>query len=227
MKILNYVIPVILFSAGLSAFDDRPALTVKERVALASGKAAGAIIGLAAGVPLFIQGQRNWRYDRQYYAGAAACAAGGSIATYNIAGNLVNRLFAWRHGVSYAVEKVVRFYDINIEQYWVLFDAAAKKDADGLHRAIQDVYERRFGVDWQSRLREFLVDYKDFATYLSGAKKASLSKKECDLIRMIEIGAALENIYFGRAPSRKTSVEAACKIYPFLGFDIGSFSQQV
>ncbi len=142
----------------------------------------------------------------------------GAVAGYNLGGYLINRGIAWRHGVRYSTEKICRFFNLNIGQYKTLVLSAEKKDLKEIREALADFYEKRFGQTWKKRLFNLLYKYDCYASYLVKNKKKLLSESERDLLRMIEIGAAINTIYDSKKPSAVKCVEAACTMYQLLGF---------
>ncbi len=196
----------------LQGVEDKPALSAKERALLQGSQIA---TGALAGAVSAIATQPSYRYgDREPMIAAGAVGAG---AGYMTTGYLGSRLMAWRHGVTYRIEKVTRYFNINIEQYRPLLLAAYEKDRQALRAIMLKIYEERFGPNWQKELKEFLTHYIGYAKYLAQKRAKILKINEKELIRMVELGAALESIYFDTKYSRKTMVDEALAIYYFLG----------
>ena len=196
----------------LEGVEDKPALSAKERALLLGSQiATGALAGTAAA----IAAQPSYRHEDP--TPMIAVGAAGAGAGYMTTGYLGNLLMAWRHGVTYSIEKVTRYFNINIEQYRPLFLAAYEKDRQALRAMMLKIYEERFGPNWQKELKEFLTHYIGYAKYLAQKRPKTLKISEKELIRMVELGAALESIYFDTKYSRKTIVDEALAIYHFLG----------
>ena len=205
-----------------SAFEERPALSRKAKAVLYIARAVGGLLGATAGIPLAYYGARSYYQKEQIYifSGAVACAMTGATIGATCANSMANMICARRHKVNVRAERVSRYYAINIDQYWPLVQAAIKKDAKALNNAITECFNEHFGQSWQADLEDLLLNYPDFAAYLRAVKKKKMNKKEADLIRIIELGAALENIYFGSKISRKLMIAQAQKMFPFIGFNI-------
>ncbi|TET34099.1 hypothetical protein E3J61_03190 [Candidatus Dependentiae bacterium] len=196
----------------LKGFEDKPALTKKERAVLMGSKMT---VGALTAAYLL---RHPYYRSLSETARAIGVGAAGGYTGYASVGYLGDRLIAWRHGVVYRIEKVARYFNINIEQYKPILIAAYEKDFQVLHAAMLTIYEQRFGPNWQADLKEFLNRYLGYAQYLVKKRPRALKKNEKELMRMIEIGAALENIYFNKQPSLKNVIKEAARMYSFLGF---------
>ena len=219
-------ISVLLLCAtlGLQAFEDLPALTRKKRIAQVVMRSVGAIVGTVGG-PVWVacEARRRRMYDEnKLIIVGAGISTVGAIAGYKAMDFFATQIFAYQHEVGRAIQKISLFYNINIEQYRSILQAATKVKIDKnyaeLCDALRVLYSQRFGADWQGKLEDFFTHYREYAIYLSGLKAVVLDKQERELLRMIEIGAALESLCFGTKASRKTMVQQAVKLYQLLGF---------
>ncbi len=201
---------------GIQAFQDASSLTGRQRAARIVLRGIGASVGLV-GIPVIDSSMKNYyRDDTQAACGVALCAA-GFTGGYTAMDALATQLFARQNGVSYSVQKIALFYDINVEQYRAVLERAQTKNSTALCDALSVLLAQHCGANWQKELSEFLTHYRDFAAYLIGLKRSSLNERELLMLRMIEIGAALENLYFGSKPSKKQMVAQAAKLYQQIG----------
>lgn len=201
---------------GIQAFQDAPSLTGRQRAARIALRGIGASVGLV-GIPVIATSRDPYhRDDTQAACGMALCVA-GFTGGYTAMDMLAIKLFARQNGVSYSVQKIALFYDLNVEQYRAVLERAQVKNSTELRDALSVLLAKHCGANWQKELSEFLMHYRDFATYLVGLKRSSLNERELLMLRMIEIGAALENLYFGSKPSKKQMVAQAAKLYQQIG----------
>ena len=149
---------------------------------------------------------------------------GGSLlnllALHKLPQFILTYIFAsWNKIRSYRIAKVCLDYNINVGQYRSILIAAEQRKADGLIKAIDTLYPKRFGADWRNRMQTLFVKYEADASSL--VKRGSFDKKlnddERDFVRMIELGAAMANLYYKTQPSRKNAVDSAIKLYKELG----------
>ncbi len=144
----------------------------------------------------------------------------GEVVGYKISDMLAVYKLSRNHGVSYRVEKISQYYNINVGQYRTILTAAEQRKADGLIKAIDELYPKRFGSDWRNRMQTLFAKYEAQAPAL--VKRGSFDKKlnddERDFVRMIELGAAMANLYYKTQPSRKNVVDSAMKLYKELGY---------
>ncbi|TET34100.1 hypothetical protein E3J61_03195 [Candidatus Dependentiae bacterium] len=146
----------------------------------------------------------------------------GALAGYHLGSHAATRALAWRHGVSYRVEKVSHFYDLNVDQYGPLLFAAEKKDKAAIMKEMAAIFSKRFGSNWQQKIMDSFK-FEDYLFYLLNKrikKRSELTDQEMEDIRIIEFGAALEDLYMNTAPSRKNEyiIKSALAMYVFLGF---------
>jgi len=153
---------------------------------------------------------------RQYLAKAGII---GMLAWYPLQRFVTTKTFAYSYSVSYSIAKVCLYYNINANQYRTILTAAASRNADQLNQAINTLYPKRFGSEWRSRMKMLFSTYKDQALALvkRGSFDEKLSDDERDFVRMVELGAAMANLYYGISPNKKNAVDVAVKLYKELG----------
>jgi hypothetical protein len=217
------------------AFEDKPALTraefglkiVARQVGVSVGSAVGALAGkytggtagvIAADKTPYLK-EKVKRIHSGVIVGAAVGGAIGIYPGYKAGGFVALHALAKYHGVSYTEEMVSQFYNINLSQYGRLLDAAhSKANFDYLNELINNIYTQRFGADWKERLVILYANYGDKKSLLSKSYFAkSKSQDEKDFVRMMELGAAMANLYFKSKPQVKTIIANATKMYQKLG----------
>lgn len=217
------------------AFEDKPALTRAERAALAGARVTGAAGAGVAGGLIGVKGGREilrrsmteeekssplYEEELERSAAVAHGLAGvgvGGYAGYKGAGSAVIYALAKLHGVSYRVELVSQYYNINVSQYRQILTMASLQNPDALIEAIDEVYPTRFGSDWNKRLEQLFKRYGNRAETLVKHGTFTRKKNVRDFVRMIELGAAMANLYYGTKPNPKNTVDSATKFYKELG----------
>ncbi len=145
---------------------------------------------------------------------------GGALAGYHLGAHAATRALAWRHGVSYRVEKISQFYDINTNQYGALLSAADKRDKEAIMKEMDTVFAQRFGPHWRQKIAD-CFKFDNYLFYLLNKrqkKNAEFTDQEKEDIRLIELGAALEDLYVGTTSSKenKRIIKSALAMYEFL-----------
>lgn len=171
----------------------------------AEGAAAGGLIGVGLGG------------GTGAIAGSLVGIGLGGVAGYRGAGSAAIYALAKLHGVSYRVEAISQYYNINIPQYWQILAVASLQNPDELIQAIDDVFPLRFGSDWNKRLEQLFKKYGKRAESLLKHSTLTRKKDERDFIRMIELGAAMANLYYGTKPNPKNTFASAKQLYEELG----------
>jgi len=145
----------------------------------------------------------------------------GILARYPLQKIVLTKTFAYWYSVSYSIAKVCLYYNINANQYRKILKAAASRNKDAMMQAIQEIYPKRFGSDWRNRMKTIFSTYKEQALTLvkRGSFDEKLSDDERDFVRMIELGAAMANLYYGTQPRvfKKWAIDSALKLYKELG----------
>ncbi len=204
--------------------EDRPALSSREREIKDAIQSGGALVGGALGFGAlaypWYRSRRRLPAHIQYglLASSSIPALSGAVIGYHKGRNLSTYILAKRHKVDYHVEEVSQYYDINVNQYRPILIAAQNKDEAHLKDAVIQVFGERFGADWQRLLYDGFTKYGNYLHYLFRENPAKLSLQDANLRRMIEIGAALENIYFNKQPSFRNVIKEAAQLYGFLDF---------
>lgn len=227
----------------LSAFEDKPALSTMERAALYGSKGLGATVGGAAGgatvilkhqdfrdnlermtgkytnIPLqggyVSSSNRNKLYERQALLGTGIAA--GGYAGYKAGESAAIATLARLHGVSYRVESISQYYNINVPQYKKLLLAAQSKNVNNLLPAIETVYMQRFGSDWKSKLNVLIKKHSRNAQDLMKRGSFNLNGAQKEFARMVELGAAMANLFYSTNPNSKKAYDSAVKLYKELG----------
>ena len=218
-------------------FQDKPALTraefglkiVAKRLGFGLGGSAGALAGKYSGgiagvvaserIPVYKGEEKITRIHSGVVVGSMVGTPVGMYLGYKAGGFVALHGLAKYHGVSYKEELVSQFYDINLSQYGSLLDAAVSKaNFDYLNELVNEIYTQRFGADWKSRLVDLYGKYKDNqALFSKSFFSKSKSQDEKDFVRMMELGAAMANLYFKTNPQVKTIVKNATAMYQKLG----------
>ncbi len=148
--------------------------------------------------------------------GWAGIGAGG-YAGHKGLGSAAIYALAKLHGVSYRIEAISQYYNINLSQYVQILTVASLGNPDALIQAIGEVFPLRFGSDWNKRLERLFQKYSKRAESLIKPTTVIRKKDERDFIRMIELGAAMANLYYGTNPDPKNTVDSATQLYKELG----------
>jgi hypothetical protein len=234
------LVAIILISLTLSslAFIDKPALSEDERLASAFartiGTAGGAYLGATRGykwgkeralasMPPRVPGRRE-HIDSRAFAGGLAGLKTGTLGTgiaavigYQGVKPLTIFALAKMHGVSYRTEVISQYYDINVGQYYSILVAAANQKPEKLLQAINTVYIERFGEDWQEQLKKLFKKYRRRARILVKESSFEHGGDVKDFVRMIELGAAMANLYFETNPNKAHTANSAIEMYQELG----------
>ncbi len=205
----------------LATIEDKPALTKAEQAALVGAKAVGAFGGSIGGLFTTNVIPPKYRHAKipgtEYtFSGVPALGIGG-YAGYRGAEAAAIYALAKLHGVSYRVEAVSQYYDINFSQYGQMLLEAEQEDADVLIQAISTSYTLRFGSDWHKRLVHLFKKYDKRAEQLMKLGRRVRNKEIRDFLRMMKLGAAMADLYYGTNPSRKNTVDSATLLYKDLG----------
>ncbi len=143
----------------------------------------------------------------------------GFVIGWKAGKKLANQWLARRHGVSVKTELLCRYYKINVAQYKDLIVAAQKADVQAMKKAMDVIYAQRFGAAWRTQLQDALYTFENYADFVMKKSRKSLSDHHADYMRMIELGVALDAIYYGKKPTYKNSIALARGMYLTLGFD--------
>ncbi len=148
--------------------------------------------------------------------GAVIGAGLGTYAGYRGGEWAAIRLLAQLHGVNPRIEMVSQYYNINVPQYRPLLVAAENQNKKHLLEAIHYIYSQRFGSNWAKRLQKLFKKYHGKAQEW---KISSFSQKGDikDFLRLVELGAALNNLYSNTLPNWKNRVDLAIELYSDLG----------
>ncbi len=212
-------------------FEDKPALSRAERAALMGAKGIGLGVGglggglsalLAAGVAMdkMKKDKDSPKYGVTALAGffgSGPATAATGYAGYKGAEWAAVRALAKLHGVSSRIEAVSQFYNINAPLYRALLGAAELKDLEQILSAINELYAQRFGGNWQERLQKLFKKYRRKGKRLVEKGSFSLEGDERDFVRMVELGAAMENLYADTQPKKKATIGFAKELYEDLG----------
>ena len=237
MKKCTVAIAALSLISMTCAFEDKPALGRIERAALTTAKGvgttAGAVTGTVAGAGLgygilHISPEKDMcSYPKKVSKDLTTVLAvmptlcgstvAGIIGGYKGGKSLAILALAKLHGVSYRVEAISQHYNINVSQYKPILVAAAAQDPEGLLQAIDEVYTQRFGEQWKEKLPKLFKKYRKRARIL--AKESSFIRKDKlkDFLRIVELGAAMANLYFGTNPNKEYTVNSAIELYEELG----------
>lgn len=236
MKKLYLIVSLFLIMplAAQERMVDKPALSRAEWIASYAARGLGVKLGAGAGmavapyaigVPKLMLDADKPFHERMDFASlnqtVALSRAGGAIVG-TVSGFKLSRpafiyAMARRHAVSYKVEQISQFYNINLGQYGLLLIAAEKKNPSGIKAAIANIFPQRFGPDWKEQLVRWFDIYAKSWTLLNW-KLFGKTQDEKDFIRMVELGAAMANIYFDSKPNKKTMLSNAIKFYKELDF---------
>ncbi len=199
------------------AFEDKPALTLSEKKALLTAKVVAACGGLAAGF-----GAVNW-FARSLFVpnlwwnmGGVLLGSVGAYYGHKVVRHESVHAFAMYHGVGYFIERTSQYYNINIGQYGPLFlNAIAGPDnAVALKQAIDVLYVQRFGAEWQIRMVTLFETYSERAESLLKYPAFSAQNDDIkDFIRMIQLGAAMANLYYRTNPDPRNTISSATTLY--------------
>lgn len=230
MKKYLAVFTAISLISTVSAFEDKQSLSRAERAFLITLKGVGTV-GAWAGASKVsgIVGDEIVRGARRLsrlaedvlllgvIASFQAAGAGGAYFGYKGGNSLAILALAKFHGVNYRVEAISQYYNINAGQYKSILTAAATQDPEALLQAINGLYEQRFGENWKERLEKLFKKYRKRARIL--AKESSFNKKGNlkDFLRMVELGAAMANLYFKTNPNPEYTINSAIELYQELG----------
>jgi len=217
---------------------DKPALTKEQRVRwrIATPGVYLAIVGLGTGVlgmservsALIYAAASNPHIKKflskreiaEWVLRATLVSAPVSVpAGYTLQKFLKKHAVARWYNVSHVIAKVCLYYNINANQYRTILTAAESRNADQLNQAINTLYPKRFGSEWRSRMKMLFSQYQADAERLiqQGSFDEKLNDDERDFVRMVELGAAMANLYYGTSPNKKNAVDVAVKLYKELG----------
>ena len=234
MKKYLAVFTAISLISTVSAFEDKQSLSRAERAFLITLKGVGTVgawagaskVGAEVGTSLGKEIDRSARLSNDAknvlvcvgtLAPFQAAGAGGAYLGYKGGNSLAILALAKFHGVNYRVEAISQYYNINAGQYKSILTAAATQDPEALLQAINGLYEQRFGENWKERLEKLFKKYRKRARIL--AKESSFNKKGNlkDFLRMVELGAAMANLYFKTNPNPEYTINSAIELYQELG----------
>ena len=233
MKKYLAVFTAISLISTVSAFEDKQSLSRAERAFLITLKGVGTVgawagastVGKKVGLFLSEEMDNSDRLSDEaqnalflgVLAPFQAAGAGGAYFGYKGGNSLAILALAKFHGVSYRVEAISQYYNINAGQYKSILTAAATQDPEALLQAINGLYEQRFGENWKERLEKLFKKYRKRARIL--AKESSFNKKGNlkDFLRMVELGAAMANLYFKTNPNPEYTINSAIELYQELG----------
>ncbi|EKD48566.1 MAG: hypothetical protein ACD_64C00252G0001 [uncultured bacterium] len=232
MKKYLAVFTAISLISTVSAFEDKQSLSRAERAFLITLKGVGTVgawagaskVGAEVGLSLLGEIDRidrlSWKAKDNLKLGSLSllqAGAGGAYFGYKGGKSLAILALAKFHGVSYRVEAISQYYNINAGQYKSILTAAATQDPEALLQAINGLYEQRFGENWKERLEKLFKKYRKRARIL--AKESSFNKKGNlkDFLRMVELGAAMANLYFKTNPNPEYTINSAIELYQELG----------
>ncbi len=222
MKKYTVAIAALSFISIISAFEDKPALGRVERAALIATKGVGTAGGLAAGFTTGLDAaiETNKYIEDQYLVSIPIFYGGligGAVGGYKGGKSLAVLALAKLHGVPYRVEALSQHYNINVSQYKPILEAAASQNPELLTQAINEVYTQRFGDDWQARMQKLFKKYRRLRRVL--VKDSSFIRKGNlrDFVRMVELGAAMANLYFKTNPNKEYTMNSAIELYQELG----------
>ncbi len=233
-----------LTEAESSTFEDKPALTQLEWVALRAAQAAGVAVGGYGGIMagMYVGEKaahilRNPLVDPTPFSpkkakmqagrtlpgitiGWVGGLGAGAYLGYKGGKSIAIRVLAKLHSVSYRIEKISKYYNINVPQYEQILIAAESRDIIYLKQAIKEVYSQRFGENWKDLLEKLFKKYGRRAEGLlkrySSLTYVKYDEKK-DFLRMVELGAAMANLYYGTDPDPKKTVYLAKDLYKELG----------
>ncbi|HLE76440.1 MAG TPA: hypothetical protein VI521_01565 [Candidatus Babeliales bacterium] len=234
MKKYLAVFTAISLISTVSAFEDKQSLSRAERAFLITLKGVGTVgawagvstVGAIVGRSLSNEIHSSDRLSDEaknvlFFGGVLApleaAGAGGAYFGYKGGKSLAILALAKFHGVTYRVEAISQYYNINAGQYKSILTAAATQDPEALLQAINGLYEQRFGENWKERLEKLFKKYRKRARIL--AKESSFNKKGNlkDFLRMVELGAAMANLYFKTNPNPEYTINSAIELYQELG----------
>ncbi len=169
----------------------------------------------------------------EIYVGAYTAGAAGSLLGYKVAKKIAIFALAKKHGVSIPVEQISIEYDVNIEQYRLLLEAAEQKNTEQLRAAIEEIFPLRFKRNWREyfgMLAKIPLSVRS-ALAISPLRIAESDFKYSSLgpqtrawfvnaIRMLQLGAAMAHLYAGTQPALidRTWIPKALSLYQMLGF---------
>jgi len=238
-KCLMAIISISIVTSSV-AFVDKPALSGAER----AGSAAARAIGTAGGAVFGARRGYKWGAGRvaasrpvaasrrgpavgsptlaaqAAFAGLRTGALGvgaGAVVGYQGVKPLTIFALAKIHGVSYRTEVISQYYDINVGQYYSILVAAKKQDSEKLLKAINVIYTKRFGEDWQEQLKKSFKKYRRRARSFVKESSFEHGGDVKDFVRMVELGAAMANLYFETNPNKAHTVTSAIEMYQELG----------
>ncbi len=139
----------------------------------------------------------------------------GILAGYYGAESAAMYALAKLHGVSYRMELISQYYNVNLSQYGQLLKVASLHNPDALIQAIDELFTLRFEADWKKRLEQ-LFNENSFGW----GGIVTKSKNFRDFSRMRDLGAAMAHLYYGTKPNlifKNYPVELATKLYKELG----------
>ncbi len=118
------------------------------------------------------------------------------------------------------MEKISQFYDININQYGAVLSAADERDKEAIKTEMDTVLAQQFGSHWRQKIAD-CFKFDNYLFYLLNKrqkKNAEFTDQEKEDIRLIELGAALEDLYVCTTPSKenKRIIKSALALYEFL-----------
>ena len=223
MKKYLAVFTAISLISTISAFEDKPALSRAEQGFLFAAKPIGIGAGVLTGAVAGGVAAENIAPKDPYMLGALMVAGplvpvgaglGGYVGAKYTRAMALWLLARW-HGVSKRVEEVSQYYNINTGQYRPILIAAEVKDSN-LLQEIDSLFVLRFGENWKELLNELFKKYKREATVLKkGSFKLDGSKKT--FVRMVELGAAMADLYFKTDPKLGNEFRSAKRMYKKLG----------
>ena len=221
-KVVLFLIMAFAVATTFTSMEERPYLSKKVSIGKSSAKIAAGIVGAALPFSrFFLIAFGRYRFANSLkqvgvISLGSLVAVPTAISSAKFSGWFTDQVVALCSGLGFTVSKILRVYDINYEQYQLLIDAARKKNFELPKVYTDELYKQQFGQNWQPQLQDLLINDQDFAVYLCNQKK--LSFKESCLVRMIELGAALDAIYNNQKPDKTKQVGCAFDFYYKLGF---------
>ena len=181
-----------------------------------------------------IQGYLNQtNYVPGVSAGTYMGLAAGTVLGRKGAKNAALFILAKRHNVSIPIERISIEYDVNIEQYRPLLEAAERKNAEQLRAVIQEIFPKRFGKNWEryfnllgsypNQLRTKMYLDPEFIAKIDfryGSLNPQIAAWFAAAIRILRLGAAMAHLYEGTQQGfiDTTWIPKALSLYQMLGF---------
>jgi hypothetical protein len=149
--------------------------------------------------------------------GKKAGIIAGTYAGFKAGKSAVIAALAHLHGVSPRIEEISQQYNINVTQYRQILTVAEQGNPDELLQAIEKVYPQRFGSNWKHQIKKLFKRYKGKASDFLLAHSFREKGKIKEFLRMVELGAAMANLFYKTNPNLKNTHSSAIKLYQELG----------